>query len=212
MFHGKPLYVTIAQRKEDRQAQLQLQYAQRVPGLVGHSATIIPSGYPPYYYPTPPGVVSQVPPRPTMMYQPLGLRPGWGANGFAPPTRPGFQPSPVPVVSTICLTAFKAFSHCIFCGILPNVIFQIGDILEDKKDVRKKDNHYGYVIVIIFHTCWACCSFNFLLQIPNNQRQNRGRMNGPMLPQGGAYSFSYIPQSMTSSKESANQQVFFFFT
>lgn len=35
-------------------------------------------------------------------------------------------------------------------------------------------------------------------------------MNGHMLPQGGAYSFSYMPQSMTSSKESANQQVFFF--
>jgi polyadenylate-binding protein len=114
MFHGKPLYVTIAQRKEDRQAQLQLQYAQRMAGLAGHSTTIIPGGYPPYYYTTPSGVVSQVPPRPTMMYQHLGLRPGWGANGFAPPARPGFQPSPVPVVSTICLTTYKAFSHCIF--------------------------------------------------------------------------------------------------
>ena len=116
MFHGKPLYVTIAQRKEDRQAQLQLQYAQRMAGLAGHSTTIIPGGYPPYYYTTPSGVVSQVPPRPTMMYQHMGLRPGWGANGFAPPAaaRPGFPPSPVPVVSTICLTIYNAFSHCIF--------------------------------------------------------------------------------------------------
>lgn len=77
----------------------------------------------------------------------------------------------------------------------------------------KKDNHYGYVIVIIFHTCLTClCSFNFLLQIPNTQRQNRqnrGRMNGHMLPQG-SHSFSYMPQSVTSSKESSNQQVFFF--
>jgi hypothetical protein len=88
--------------------------------------------------------------------------------------------------------------------------------LEDKKDVRKKDNRYLYVIVIIFHTCLAClCSSIFLLQIPNTQRQNRqnrGRMNGHMLPQGGVHSFSYMPQSVTSSKELTNQQVFFFFT
>ena len=92
MFHRKPLYVALAQRKEDRQAQLQLLYAQRMPGLVGHSTPVFPGGYPPYYYT--PGVV-QVPPRPVMMYQPLESRPGWRANGFFPPTRPALQPSPV---------------------------------------------------------------------------------------------------------------------
>ena len=93
MFHQKPLYVAIAQRKEDRQVQLQIQYAQRMVGL--HSTAVIPSGYPPYYYTTPSGVVPQMPPQSMMMCQPLGSRPGWRANGFAPPTGPTFQPSPV---------------------------------------------------------------------------------------------------------------------
>ncbi|KAJ4978883.1 hypothetical protein NE237_009663 [Protea cynaroides] len=97
MFHQKPLYVAIAQRKEDRQAHLQLQYAQRITGLAGPSTAVIPAGYRPLYY-TPPGVVSQIPPRQNLMYQPLGFRPGWRANGFAPPTRPAFQPMPLPMV------------------------------------------------------------------------------------------------------------------
>ncbi|KAK8588737.1 hypothetical protein V6N13_087637 [Hibiscus sabdariffa] len=93
MFHRKPLYVAIAQRKEDRQAQLQLQYAQHMAGLAGPSTAVLPGGYPPLFYTSPTGIVSQVPPRPGMMYQPLGLRPGWRGNGFAPPARPVFQPS-----------------------------------------------------------------------------------------------------------------------
>ncbi|KAL2514303.1 Polyadenylate-binding protein 7 [Forsythia ovata] len=96
MLHRKPLYAAIAQRKEERQAQLQLQYAHHIAGLVGHSA-VIPGGYPTLYYPSP-GVVSQVPARPGLMYQPLGMRPGWRANGFADPSRPAFQPSPVPLI------------------------------------------------------------------------------------------------------------------
>ncbi|XP_024986890.1 polyadenylate-binding protein 7-like [Cynara cardunculus var. scolymus] len=87
MFHGKPLYVAIAQRKEERQAQLQIQYAQRLAGIAGPS-TIIPGGYPPLYYTTRPGIISQVPPRPGLMYQPMGIRPGWMPNTYAPPTRP----------------------------------------------------------------------------------------------------------------------------
>ncbi|CAN1307991.1 Polyadenylate-binding protein 7 [Linum perenne] len=78
MFHRKPLYVAIAQRKEDRQAQLQMQYAQRLVGL--------------------PGPSTAVPPRPGLMYPPLGIRPGWRANGFAPPTRPPFQPGQLAMV------------------------------------------------------------------------------------------------------------------
>ncbi|KHN18709.1 Putative polyadenylate-binding protein, partial [Glycine soja] len=97
MFHGKPLYVALAQRKEDRKAQLQLQYAQQVAGLSGPSTAIIPGGYPPYYYAAT-GVISHVPPRAGLMYQHLPMRPGWGANGFALPAR-SFQQSPVPAVS-----------------------------------------------------------------------------------------------------------------
>ncbi|RDX99715.1 Polyadenylate-binding protein 7, partial [Mucuna pruriens] len=97
MFHGKPLYVALAQRKEDRKAQLQLQYAQQIAGLAGPSTAIIPGGYPPYYYAAT-GVISHVPPRAGLMYQHLALRPGWGANGFVPPAR-SFQQSPVPAVS-----------------------------------------------------------------------------------------------------------------
>ncbi|XP_059296546.1 polyadenylate-binding protein 7-like isoform X2 [Lycium ferocissimum] len=96
MLHRKPLYVAIAQRKEERQAQLQLYYAQRIAGLTGPSA-MFPGAYPPLYYPTA-GVVPQLPTRPGMMYQALGMRPGWGTNGFTNTTRPAFQPSPVPMI------------------------------------------------------------------------------------------------------------------
>lgn len=101
MLHRKPLYVAMAQRKEDRKAQLQLHYAQRMAGLSGPSTPVIPGGYSPFYYSAPSGVVSPVPHRPGLMYQPLGMRPEWTVNGFAPPTRPPFQLPPAPVsVST----------------------------------------------------------------------------------------------------------------
>lgn len=87
MFHGKPLYVAIAQRKEERQAQLQIHYAQRMVGITGPS-TIIPGGYPHVYYPSSPGIYSHVPQRPGLMYQPMGIRPGWRPYSFDPPTRP----------------------------------------------------------------------------------------------------------------------------
>jgi len=105
MFHGKPLYVALAQRKEDRKAQLQLQYTQQIAGLTGPSATIITGGYPPYYYAAT-SVISHVPPRAGLMYQPLALRPGWGANGFAPPAR-SFQQSSAPAVSKNCFGTEK---------------------------------------------------------------------------------------------------------
>ncbi|KAM3287921.1 polyadenylate-binding protein 7 isoform X3 [Capsicum chacoense] len=95
MLHRKPLYVAIAQRKEERQAQLQLHHAQRIAGLTGPSP-MFPGAYPPFCY-TGPGVVPQVPTRPGMMYHTLGMRSGWGTNGFTNMTRPGVQPSPVPM-------------------------------------------------------------------------------------------------------------------
>ncbi|XP_054794771.1 polyadenylate-binding protein 7-like isoform X2 [Prosopis cineraria] len=99
MFHRKLLYVAIAQRKEDRQAQLKVQYAPGIAGLAGPPTAVIPGGYPPYYYEAT-GVVSQLPYRPGLVYQPLGLRPGWRPNGFAPPTRPAQQaPFSVPATS-----------------------------------------------------------------------------------------------------------------
>lgn len=101
MFHRKPLYVAIAQRKEDRQLQLQLQYAQQMAGLAGPSTNVIPGGYPPLYYTAPSAVVSQVSTRPGLMYQPLGLRAGWRANGFTPSARPAYQASTLPAVSVL---------------------------------------------------------------------------------------------------------------
>ncbi|KAK9755528.1 hypothetical protein RND81_01G031900 [Saponaria officinalis] len=91
MLHRKPLYVAIAQKKEERQAQLQLQYAQRMAGLVGPSNTMFPQFYftPP---PPPPGVVSPLPPHQGLVYQPFGVRLGWQGTGFTPTVAPPFLP------------------------------------------------------------------------------------------------------------------------
>ncbi|EXB75946.1 putative polyadenylate-binding protein [Morus notabilis] len=135
MFHRKPLYVAIAQRKEERKAQLQLQHSQRMPtGPSGPSSPLIPGGYSPFYYPA--SSVPHVPPRPGLMYQSIGMRPDWMANSFAPPTRPAFQPSPVP---------------------MPNA--------------------------------------------PRPNRQNRGRVNGHMLP-----NVQHLQQPANFSKDSINHQ------
>ncbi|XP_057785698.1 polyadenylate-binding protein 7 [Salvia miltiorrhiza] len=98
-FHGlilrrKPLYVAIAQRKEDRQVQLQVIYAQRMAGLSGPPSPVIQGGYSHLYYPAP-GVVPQIPAQPSLMYQQPGIRPGWRANGIPNPSRPVLHPSPV---------------------------------------------------------------------------------------------------------------------
>lgn len=100
-FHGfilqrKPLYVAIAQRKEERQVQLQVLYAQRLGGLSGPPSPIFPGGYPHLYYPAP-GVVSQIPAQPSLMFQQPGIRPGWRANGTPNPSRHVVHPSPVPL-------------------------------------------------------------------------------------------------------------------
>ncbi|KAJ7540566.1 hypothetical protein O6H91_10G022100 [Diphasiastrum complanatum] len=95
MLHGKPIYVSLAQRKEVRRAQLEQQYAQRVSGLIGHPGAAVPAAYPPLYFAAPPPMVPQVSQRQGIVYQAVGIRPGWRA-GPAPPTgRPSFQPMPV---------------------------------------------------------------------------------------------------------------------
>ncbi|KAL8149961.1 hypothetical protein AgCh_006828 [Apium graveolens] len=147
MFHGKPIYVAIAQRKEERQAQLQLQHAQHAAGLAAGQSAFFPGGYPPYYY-TAPGIFPQVSPRPGFMFQPLAMRPGWGANGFSSPSRPAFQPSHHPAMSNN----------------------------------------------------------------PRQNRQNRGRANGHLHPQGGAHGVSYVPHLqqtphfLVSSTDASNHQ------
>ncbi|KAK1281794.1 putative polyadenylate-binding protein [Acorus calamus] len=97
MFHGKPLYVAIAQKKEERQAQLQQQYAQQIAGLVGSSAAVVPAVYPPIFYP-PAGVMPQIPPQQGLVFQHMGMRPGWRPGGFTLPARPAFQSVTVPMV------------------------------------------------------------------------------------------------------------------
>ncbi|CAA0842927.1 Polyadenylate-binding protein 7 [Striga hermonthica] len=88
----KPLYVAIAQRKEDRQAQLQLMHMQRMVGLGGPS-TIFPGGYSHFYYPAS-SVVPQFPAQSAVVYQPRGIRPGWRANAVSNTSGPGVRPSP----------------------------------------------------------------------------------------------------------------------
>ncbi|CAI8602530.1 unnamed protein product [Vicia faba] len=47
MFHGKPLYVAFAQRKDVRQSLLQLQHTQKPAGLAGPSTAVIPGALSP---------------------------------------------------------------------------------------------------------------------------------------------------------------------
>jgi len=94
MFHHKPLYIAIAQRKEDRKTQLKLNYGPQQAGLDGPSTAVVRGGFPSYFYPN---VTSQML-QSGLLYQPLGLGSGWRANDFTPPTR-SFQQSQVPIVS-----------------------------------------------------------------------------------------------------------------
>lgn len=84
--------MAIAQRKEERQVQLQVLYAQRLAGISGPPSPGIPSGFSQIYYPAP-GVVPQIPAQPSLMYQQPGIRPGWRANGIPNPSRPVIHPS-----------------------------------------------------------------------------------------------------------------------
>ncbi|KAK6929126.1 Polyadenylate-binding protein/Hyperplastic disc protein [Dillenia turbinata] len=97
MFHQKPLYVALAQRKEERHAMLQLQYAQRNAGFSGASSAVIQAGYQSLYY-SPPGVVPQISSQQGLMYETYGMRPGWRGNGYASSVRPAFQPNSVAMI------------------------------------------------------------------------------------------------------------------
>lgn len=103
MFEGKPLYVALAQRKEQRRAQLEAQHAQRnnlaarmgQPGQIGMNP---PMGYPPMFYPQVPanqsrpfmypGQVGQPFPRNTRPYTAGAQGPG----GFQ--AQPSLYPNP----------------------------------------------------------------------------------------------------------------------
>ncbi|CAM8952506.1 unnamed protein product [Rhodiola kirilowii] len=97
MFHRKPLYVAIAQRKEERQAKLKMQYAQVSSGFVGHaSPPVMSGGYSPIFFP---GVVAPYPPQTGLMYQPP--IPVFRGNAFVPTIRPAFQAPQLPTIPNI---------------------------------------------------------------------------------------------------------------
>ncbi|XP_076887457.1 polyadenylate-binding protein 2-like [Bidens hawaiensis] len=102
MIAGKPLYVALAQRKEDRKARLQAQFSQIRP------LAMAPTGAPrmPMFPPSGPGLGQQmfygqaqptfIPPQPGFGYQQQlvpGMRPGGGPlpNFFMPMVPPGQQ-------------------------------------------------------------------------------------------------------------------------
>ena len=74
MFHGKPLYVAFAQKKEDRERELQLRHAQKKLDVLAGPSSTAGACPPPFIYRAS-GVV---------YHPPLGL--GWSANGFASPS------------------------------------------------------------------------------------------------------------------------------
>eukprot|EP01134_Creolimax_fragrantissima_P003371 CFRG3371T1 len=84
----KPLYVALAQRKDERQSQLAMQYAQRAPPMrmPGNMGTgpLYAAGAPLFY--TGPGIQG----RPGMVYPPMNVRPRW-APPQAAGARPGFN-------------------------------------------------------------------------------------------------------------------------
>lgn len=88
MFGSKPIYVTLAQTKEDRRAQLEAQYAQRSLGVRTPAAMAVAPGIPPGMYPAGP------------IFYPTGTRLPPGAQGgfvsypaMGIPARPRWAPA-----------------------------------------------------------------------------------------------------------------------
>ncbi|CAD6210645.1 unnamed protein product [Miscanthus lutarioriparius] len=88
MFFGKPLYVAIFQRKEERRAKLQQHFAQ-LARMVGPTNSMIPTGYPQVYFAHPNTHIPQGPPRHGFVYPPMGLSHEWRPNMF--PSAPNLQ-------------------------------------------------------------------------------------------------------------------------
>ncbi|GAV62474.1 RRM_1 domain-containing protein/PABP domain-containing protein [Cephalotus follicularis] len=96
MVVSKPLYVALAQRKEDRRARLQAQFSQIRPAAMGPSVTPCMPMYPPgapglgqklFYGQGPPAII---PPQPGFGYQ-QQLVPRIRPNFFVPMVQPGQQ-------------------------------------------------------------------------------------------------------------------------
>ncbi|XP_058073878.1 uncharacterized protein LOC131222729 [Magnolia sinica] len=82
--HGKPLYVAIAQRKEDRQAILQHQYAKHMAALpCSFTSKITPSSYSVNCHPPPMSALSQINP-----YQPIICQDFGRSPSILPPRKP----------------------------------------------------------------------------------------------------------------------------
>ena len=92
MVGAKPLYVALAQRKEERRMRLQAQFAQRMPGagMPGGMAPYMPPpgvpGAPMYYGQPPPGMMPPQP-QPGFGFQPV--MPGGPRPGMPMPQRQG---------------------------------------------------------------------------------------------------------------------------
>ncbi|KAJ1297726.1 hypothetical protein BS78_01G398900 [Paspalum vaginatum] len=88
MFYGKPLYVAIFQRKEERRAKLQQHFAH-LSRMVGPANSMIPTGYPHVYFAHPSTHAPQGPPRHGFVYPPIGLAHEWRPNMY--PSQPSIQ-------------------------------------------------------------------------------------------------------------------------
>ncbi|XP_006651254.1 polyadenylate-binding protein 4-like [Oryza brachyantha] len=84
MFYGKPLYVSIAQRKEERRAKLEQRFAE-LATMVGTASSVIPTGYPHFYFAHPSTHIPQDPSRQGFMYPPIGISQEWRHNMFPSP-------------------------------------------------------------------------------------------------------------------------------
>ena len=93
MAGNKPLYVALAQRKEDRRARLQAQFAQRAVAAGGMPNMgpygMAPPGAPMYYGQPPPGVMG--PPQPQPGFGMPMMPPGGPGRGPMGPGGPGMQ-------------------------------------------------------------------------------------------------------------------------